>query len=68
MPGWGDAIGKIFDWLPGRRESKESEIQRLLKENEKIEKEKPLSSASVSRFERNADRIKQLRAEISRIK
>jgi len=65
--GWGNVFGKIFDWLPGRRESKESEIVRLINENAELAKEYPLSINGGNRIVRNANRIKQLRAEISRI-
>ena len=67
MSGWGQVFGKIAEWLPGRRESKQNEIAKLRNENAKLAKEYPLSVQSANRIERNADRIKQLRAEIDRI-
>lgn len=67
MSGWGSAIGKIFDWIPGRREAKESEIARLRNENAKLAQQHPLPANAADRMQRNADRIKQLREQISRI-
>lgn len=65
--GWGSALGKIFDWIPGRKESKENQIQRLLNESSKLAKEIPLSATSAQRISDNASTIKRLRQELSRI-
>lgn len=68
MPGLGDVVGKVFDWLPGRKEAKENSIAKLLRENAELQKQHPLSSTNAGRIADNADRIKRLREEISRIK
>ena len=65
--GWGNVAGKIFDWLPGRKESKEGKIERLINENAKLANEEPLSDRTVDRIQRNLSDIKRLRAEVSRI-
>lgn len=36
MSGWGSAIGKIFDWLPGRKESRRNKEAKLRREYEEI--------------------------------
>ena len=67
MAGWGNVFGKIFDFLPGRRESKQNQIDRLLRENEQIQKKPHLSVRDAEHYSINTDRIKQLRKEIERI-
>ena len=67
MAGWGNVFGKIFDWLPGKRESKQNQIDRLLRENEQMQKKPHLSFRDVEHYQFNVDRIKQLRKEIERI-
>ena len=49
MSGWGNAIGKIFDWLPGREESLRNTIQKIHKEMSKLEKE-PASADNTQRY------------------
>lgn len=69
--GWdgiGTLIGKVADWLPGRKESKENRIAKLQKENDELQKEKPLSVKSALRMDSNTALIKRLRDEIARIK
>ncbi len=69
--GWdgiGTLIGKVSEWLPGRRESKEGKIERLIDENAKLAQEYPLSAKAADRIGSNLDRIKRLREEIARIK
>lgn len=63
-PGWGSAFGKLFDWVPGRKESKEKKIERLKNENVKIQNTKPFDAVT---FDRNAATIKQLRSDLEKI-
>lgn len=37
MPGWGDVFGKIFDWLPGRKESMLNRIRAIKEEMHAIQ-------------------------------
>lgn len=67
MSGWGSVFGKLFDWVPGRKESKLTKIDKLLRENAQLQKETPLSAKTAERIIRNADTIKRLRSEIARI-
>ncbi|HEY9874594.1 MAG TPA: hypothetical protein V6D12_14235 [Candidatus Obscuribacterales bacterium] len=67
MAGWGTFFGKVAEWMPGRREAKQNEIDRLLRENEQLQKQHPLSSRTVDRIMRNADRINQLRRALEKI-
>ncbi len=65
--GIGSAIGKVLDWLPGRRESKENKIEKLINENARLAQEEPLSARTANRISVNINTIKQLRSEVSRI-
>lgn len=67
LPGWGTVAGKIAEWFPGKKESKENNIAKLLRENAQLQRESPLTVATAARIESNAARIKQLREELSRI-
>lgn len=64
MPGWGNFFGAIGNLIPSRKEMKLNEIEKLIKENERLANEKDFD---FMRFNRNADRIKQLRQEADRI-
>lgn len=69
--GWdgiGTLIGKLSDWLPGKRESYQNQIERLIDENAKLAKEYPLSAKTADRIANNLDRIKQLRSKADRAK
>lgn len=67
MPGWGDAVGKIFDWLPGKKEAKLNEIAKLQRQNDEYQKEIPMSAVTSGKYILNADRIKRLHEELARI-
>ena len=67
MPGWGTVFGKIFDFLPSRKETKLNQIERLLRENEQIQKKPHLTVRDADHYQLNIDRIKQLRKELERI-
>jgi len=63
MAGWGSAIGKLFDWLPGRRESMQNKIDAIKKEMYGIQQKRPFDSA---RYERLADQLRDLEAKEKR--
>lgn len=67
LDGIGAVAKKLMDYIPGRKESKENQIERLLDENSKLAHKEPLSYRSADRIERNLDTIKRLRSEISKI-
>lgn len=71
LPDWGTlggAVGKLIaDWVPSKKESKQNTIDRLLRENAELQKKPTLAAKDLDRIRANAERIKQLRAEISRI-
>jgi len=37
--GWGDVIGKIFDWIPNRREHYRNKIEDIKNEMDRLQKE-----------------------------
>lgn len=67
MAGWGNFLGKIAEWFPGRKESKQNQIERLIDENYRLQQEYPMSDRTADRIARNIERIKRLRSEISNI-
>lgn len=67
LDGIGAVVGKIANWIPGRRESYQNEIERLKNENAKLASEVPLSSRSAGKLTANLDRIKQLRSKADRV-
>lgn len=65
--GWGSVLGKIFSWFQSRKESKENELERLLRETEQLQGKSNFEDSDARILRRNIDRIKQLRSEISKI-
>lgn len=61
--GWGDAIGKIFDWLPGRRESIRTRIDKTKRDMDELQKQKPWNFALAKRYALLASRLRKLEAE-----
>lgn len=62
MAGWsgiGDALSKIADWIPGRRESRLKAIDNTKKEMVDVQNKKPFDSA---RYQRLVDKLSQLEA------
>jgi len=49
MPGWGTAVGKIFDWLPGRVEARRNKEEKLRRKYEELLK-KPCTPSNVSKL------------------
>ncbi|RTL04636.1 hypothetical protein EKK58_10015 [Candidatus Dependentiae bacterium] len=64
----GGVIAKVVQWIPSKKEAKQNELNKLIRENEAIQR-KPgeLSLIDSGIYTRNADRIKQLRQEIGTI-
>lgn len=67
LDGIGAVLKKAGDWFPGKKESKENQIAKLLEENRRLSNETPLQTTTAQRISDNATRVKQLRAEIARI-
>jgi len=70
MAGWGQFFGKLGDLLPGRKESIQNEIDKLLRENDGYQEKyrgKALPAVIAGKYGVNADRIKQLRQRLQRI-
>lgn len=67
LDGIGAFVKKVVEYIPGRKESKENQIERLTNENVNLAKESPLSAKSADRIHRNLDTIDRLQSEISRI-
>ncbi len=64
----GTVIGKVVDYIPGRREAKRNKIEELLEANAKIQaKEPPLSANDVTTYESNAELIKRMRRELGNL-
>lgn len=61
--GWGSAVGKLFDWLPGRRESMVNKIESLKKEMDSVIQKKPFDPA---RYERLAMQLHDLEGKEQR--
>lgn len=64
---WGTAIGKIFSWIPSKKESKENELERLQRETTQLQGKADFSDSDAVILKRNINRIKQLRSEIKNI-
>ena len=56
--GWGDAVGKIASWIPGREEARRNRIDQIRKEMDEIAKKSPTTT-------RDADRYSKLSNELS---
>jgi len=67
MAGWSDVFGKVFQWIPGRKEWKQNKITALEAENAKIQQNHPLSARDANKYASNVDTIKRLRSQIERI-
>lgn len=65
--GWMSVIAKIFSWVPSKKESKENELERLLRETSQLQGKTDFTDSDAVILKRNINRIKQLRAEIKNI-
>ena len=61
--GWGDAIGKIFDWLPGRKESIRNRIEKTKREMDDLQKQQPWNFDRAKRYALLASRLRKLESE-----
>ena len=59
MAGWGSAIGKLFDWLPGRRESLQNKIDTIKREMAHVQQTRPFNS---NKYERLAEQLQLVEA------
>ena len=56
---WGAVLGKIFDWLPGRRENYRNQIENIKRQMDEIKK-KPYSASNSWKYDRLADKLRTL--------
>lgn len=57
---WGNVFGKIFDWLPGRRESYRNKIEEIEREMDSLIRQ-GLSGSRADKYERLAQRLRDIR-------
>lgn len=62
--GWGDVFGKVFDWIPGRRESYRIQIEQIKREMDTLAKKKPFDTRDSIRYGQLADRLRVLEAKV----
>ena len=60
--GWGEAVGKIFDWFPGRAEARRNKIEQLEREQDALRK-RPNTPANVIRLDDIARELGKLYAQ-----
>lgn len=59
MAGWGNVLGKLFDYVQGREERRRNQLDALKKERDEILR-KPQDDKSTRRLERILKRISLL--------
>ena len=67
MPGWGSAIGWIFNAIPAREErirNKIDKIEREMNELTKIDKDQKLYVRSIAKYERLANKLRKLESKL----
>lgn len=57
--GWGEAIGKIFNWLPRREEHRRNQIDEIKREMDRITKGKS-THRSRTRYEHLSNKLRKL--------
>ena len=57
---WGAVIGKIFDWLPGRREHYRNEIESIRREMDGIQKRRPFTTRDADLYMRLSSKLRIL--------
>ena len=57
---WGDIIGKIFDWIPGRREHYRNQIENIKRELYELQDRKPFTSDDSDKYVKLASKLRQL--------
>jgi hypothetical protein len=62
MVGWGDVFGKVFDWIPGRKETRANRIEKLEREQDELQK-KPATPDNIKRMGVIADQLRILYAQ-----
>lgn len=71
LPNIGTAIGaivnKVTQWIPSPKQAKLNQIDKLSRENAELQTHNPFTVLDSARYTTNADRIKQLREEVSRL-
>jgi len=61
--GWGDIIGKVFDWIPGRREHYRNKIEEIKREMDKLAN-KGLTGSRSDKYERLSKQLRTLRQRV----
>lgn len=61
--GWGSAVGKIFDWIPKKRESLQNRIDATKKEMENVINKTPFDSVHYCKL---ADKLRLLEQQEQR--
>lgn len=56
--GWGTAIGKIFDWIPGRKENLRNKIDNVKREMAGLSKKKPFLLVDADDYAKLADKLR----------
>lgn len=68
MPGWGNAIGWLFDRFPSRKESLINEIRKIKEEMDGLlEKGGHMSVTEYKRYELLADRLREAEEKLTTI-
>ena len=63
MSGWGSAVGRIFDWLPGRRESYRNKIDKIKREMDAIQSKNDFSNADADKYIKLAGKLQNLESK-----
>jgi len=58
VAGWGSAVGKIFDWMPGRHENIRNKIDKIKREMDEITKGNQ-TNKSTDRYHKLSDRLQR---------
>ena len=66
MPGWGDAVGWIFDRLPGKKEGLRNEIESIERKMYDLTK-KENTDKNVMLYERLSGRLRELQNKLKNI-
>ena len=61
--GWGSTIGKIFDWIPGRKESRRNKIEKIKREIYEIQNKHNFSVNDSRKLESLASKLREYESE-----
>lgn len=63
--GWGDLVGKIADWFPGRVENLRNQKAKLERELNELSKKEHLTSGDVIRFTTVANKLREVETKLN---